>query len=53
MIETQKIEHESQRSLTRILQKVEEVLKPEIKKDSRVWRQISSRLHRNLPTLFT
>jgi hypothetical protein len=32
---------------------VEEVLTPEIKKGRRGWRQFSSRLHRNLPTLFT
>jgi hypothetical protein len=37
-------------ALTRILPRVEEVLKPEIKKDRQGWRQFSSRLHRNLPT---
>jgi hypothetical protein len=33
MIETQNIEREAQRSLARIPPRVEEVLKPEIKKD--------------------
>jgi hypothetical protein len=53
MIEIQDIEREAYRSLNRILPRVEAVLKPEIKKDRQGWRQFSSRLHRNLPTLFT
>jgi amylosucrase len=53
MIEIQDIEREAQRSLDRILPRVEEVLKPKIKKDRLGWKQFSSRLHRNFPTLFT
>ena len=52
MIEAQNIEREANRSLNRILPRVEEILKPEIKKDRPGWKQFSSRLYRNFPTLF-
>src|SRR5215207_4348260 len=53
MIENQNIEREAHRTFQRILPRVEEILKPEIEKDRLGWGQISSRLHRNFPTLFT
>jgi amylosucrase len=53
MIEIQDIEREAQRSLDRILPRVEAMLKAAIKKDRLGWKQFSSRLHRNFPTLFT
>src|SRR5687767_9117563 len=53
MIETQDIEHEAQRSLNRILPRVEGILRSEIEKDHLGWGQFSSRLHRNFPALFT
>ena len=53
MSETENIEREANRSLNRILPRVEEILKPEIKKDGLGWEQFSSRLQRNFPKLFT
>lgn len=52
MIEAQDIEREAHRSLQRILPRVEEFLKREIKKDRSGWAHFSSRLHKNFPTLF-
>src|SRR6266498_3557930 len=53
MIETQNIEREAQRSLHRILPRVERILRSEIKKDRLGWRQFKSRLQKNFLTLFT
>ena len=53
MIETKNIGREAQRSLNRILPRVEGILRSEIEKDRLGWGQFSSRLHRNFPALFT
>ncbi|HLO13349.1 MAG TPA: amylosucrase [Anaerolineales bacterium] len=52
MIESQNIEREAQRSLNRILPRVEGILKSEIKKDRLGWIQFSIRLQKNFPKLF-
>ena len=53
MIETPNIEREAQRSLHRILPRVEETLKPEIEKDRLGWQQFISRLQKSFLVLFT
>jgi hypothetical protein len=51
MIKTKNIEREVHRSLNRILPRMEEILRPQIRKVRLGWEQLSSRLHRNFPVL--
>lgn len=51
MTETQNIERDEQRSPDRILPRVEEILKSQIRKLRLDWEQFSSRLHRNSTVL--
>jgi amylosucrase len=46
------LEHQAQKSLQRILPRVEQALKKNISKDLRGWEQFTARLHKNFPGLF-
>jgi len=46
------LEHQSQKSLLRILPRVEQTLKKNISKDPQGWKQFTARLHKNFSALF-
>ncbi|MCA2001178.1 MAG: alpha-glucosidase C-terminal domain-containing protein [Chloroflexi bacterium] len=46
------LEHQAQKSLQRILPRVEQALKKNILKDPQGWEQFTARLHKNFPALF-
>lgn len=52
MIEPSNIEGEAHRSLGRILPRVENILRSEIRKDRPGWQEFTSRLQKNFPKLF-
>jgi amylosucrase len=46
------LEHQAEKSLQRILPRVEQALKKDIAKDPQGWEQFTVRLHKNFPALF-
>ena len=46
------LEHQAEKSLQRILPRVEQTLKKNISKDPQGWDQFTARLHKNFPPLF-
>ena len=52
MIQEHSLEREANKSLHRILPRVEQTLKKNISKDRQGWSQFTARLHKNFPALF-